>query len=1280
MKKHTSVFFTIILLCFVWVAQAQEYTIQWDEVKILDHAKTKKRLAFQYAIYDKDNFALYHLSVPGRAMENVVIIPLETVPLNNAEKFFIPSTAQPTTSQVSFYRGIPTTLVMFSPVIIGAGGRIDKIIRFKLQYQDANIRQEPRILKSSNSSFSRSARTAETNASVLASGTWYKFPVAKDGIYKIDYAYLESLGINPKDINPGQIRLFGNGGGMLPQLNSATHYDDLVENAIRIVGDQDGSFDKEDYILFYAKSPHSWTFDAVTNLFEYTHNLYSDVVYYFLNVGTANGIRVSSKNSLGSALHSFNYFDDRQAHEKDLTNILKSGREWYGEKFNTVTPSHAISFDWAGARSGSQIRTDVTVLGRSFVSTSFTVLFNRQSAGNLSVPVMPSYPLHPEGVNVAGFFPTNVSSLAPFDKANVEIIFNNGSTFSSEAYLNKVTIQGQRVLRCYENQTNFRCKASIDQLTTEYRIQGGGGISVWDVTDHVNPIAVNYDLQGGEIVFSDQSDVLREYICFRGTSFPSPASGVRVPNQNLHAVDAPYLPDMVIVTHPGLKPQADLLAQHRKMKDNLDVLVVTIDQVYNEFSSGTQDITAIRNFMKMLYDRSTATDSLRYLLLFGDCSYDYKNRIPNNTNLVPCYQSRNSLDPVRSYSSEDYFGFMDDTEGNWGEVFGAEESHLIDIFVARIPAQNPEQAAAIVNKIIYYQSAAPSQGKWKNRIAFVADDADYNAHFEDAELMATTVANNDARYNLNKIYIDAYPQETGAGGEKSPIVKSLIDKEIEKGVFVLNYNGHGGTNSWAQEQILNLAQIDAWQNYNALPLVVTATCDFGLYDDPYIRSGADALLFNPTGGAIGVITAARVVYQYSNRNLNRNLYQVLFNSYGTDILPRIGDVMKLTKNNSSTGVNNRNYVYMGDPSMKLAYPNKKVAVTVINGNPVSAIADTLKALSKVTIEGEVRNQNNSLAAGYNGIALVTCFDKENTLFTLGSANDVEPFNVRNNFFFEGKASVVNGKFKVTFVVPKDISYLFDQGKISIYTLSQGGVNDGGGYYENIQVGGSNVNAAPDNIPPIIELFMNDESFVSGGLTNNNPLFIAKVSDENGINVGTGGVGHEITTIVSNRPEVLVLNEYYSTELNDYTKGAVRYPMKSLTSGNYALRFKVWDTYNNSSEAYLEFVVANTEKIALDHLLNYPNPFSTRTDFHFDHNRAGDDIEVLIQVYTVSGKMIKSMDQVFYMSPAHVSGLVWDGRDDFGDKIGKGVYVYKVKVRSLRDGSTVHQFQKLVLLN
>ena len=1278
MKKTKYILVALLLAMLTIPVRGQDYTIQWDKKPI--SSKTKQRLSFDNAVFNQENYATYQFSIAGVSWSDIVVVPLETVTLEEPNKYFIPSKLSPVVSQVSFYRGKPVTQVAFMPIIINSLGAVEKIVRFKLEYKEIVISQPDRVLKTST--FSRpNARTSAVTGSILSSGQWFKFPVSKDGIYKIDYTYLQSLGINPANINPQQIRLFGNGGGMLPQPNADARYDDLIENAIVVFGEQDGRFDPGDYVLFYAKSAHTWNYNSSTGLYEHVQNLYSDEAYYFFNFGLTNGLRVSAKNSLGAAAQSFNYFDDRDFHELDATNIIYTGREWYGEKFGAIN-TLSIPFAWAGARAGSQLKTGFSVLGRSFVSTSFSVRLNEKSMSpDIFVPAMSSGALHVEGVNVSQSFSTNVSTLASFNMLNVNLTFNNGGVFSSEAHLDAITIQGEKTLKIYGNQTVFRCIASKTQLTSEYRIQNAdASIVVWDVTDPLLPVQVNCSLQGSELVFADQSTVIREYVCFTGAAFPYPGAGSKIGNQNLHAITAPDLPDMVIVSHPLLKGEAERLARHRKSVDNLDVTVVTTEQVFNEFSSGAQDITAIRDFMKMLYDRSTATDSVRYLLLFGDCSYDYKNRVPNNTNFVPCYQSRNSLDPVRSYSSEDYYGFMDNLEGNWGEVLGSEEQHTIDIFVGRIPANAIEQAAIMVNKIIHYQTALPTQAKWKNKALFVADDGDANTHMLDAEIMATTVAQQDSRYNINKLYLDAYPQETSTGGEKSPIMVNLINEEIQKGTFILNYNGHGGTGGWAQEQILTLPQIDAWTNFNAMPLVVTATCDFGLYDNPSIRSGTDAVLFNTSGGGIGILTATRIVYQYSNQYLNSNLYKVLFKPYGTDILPRIGDVMKLTKNKSMVGVNNRNYTFLGDPSMKLAYPQNEIVVTKINNIPISAIADTIKALSKVSIEGEVRNQSGVFLSSYNGIANVTCFDKENNVSTLGSAGPVMSFKLSNNFFFEGKATITNGKFTVTFVAPKDILFLYGQGKISLYAIAQSGINDAGGNYDNVQVGGANASAAADNTPPGIRLYMNDETFVSGGLTSDNPLFIAKVSDDNGINVGTGSVGHEITTVLSDNSNVLVLNEYYTTELDNYTKGVVRYPMKNFNAGNHSLKFKVWDTYNNSSEAYLEFVVANSEKLALNHVLNYPNPFSTHTDFHFDHNRAGDDLEVLIQIYTVSGKMIKTINQAYYASPTHISGLIWDGRDDFGDKIGKGVYVYKVKVRSIRDGSTIHKYEKLVLLN
>ncbi|MDB5273478.1 MAG: hypothetical protein JWO58_1845, partial [Chitinophagaceae bacterium] len=1265
----------VISLFFVFMpAQAQlsnntgEYTVEWDNKPLVAGAapsQIKERLSFKGGDYDQNNSPVYSLYIYGKSLRNAVVIPTETTPLTDKDRFVIPTTIDSTRTQVVFHKGVPITVVHFIPLIINNTG-ISKIVKFKVEASEA-----PYSIPSRSSN--TSARVSSATTSALASGKWVKFPITQDGIYKIDYGFLQANGFNPSSLNPTEIQLYGNGGGMLSQLNSDPRAVDLEENAIQVIGGADGTFDEGDYILFYAKGPHTWSFNTSTSLFEHTYNLYSEEAYYFLTAQGSTGARVQTRASLGSATQSFDYFDDHQFYELDQYNILKSGRSWLGDLFNVnTTLSLTRSFDWQGGRAGAPIDLSIAVLGRSNNGTSFSVKFNQTTLSSFSVPALPIGSTYPAvGSPITKTYPTFYPSAA-FNGVNISLTFNNGGNFTSQANLDYIRIQGQRDLQLNNSQTGFRVKASSAQPTSEYQIKNAStSLVIWDVTIPSAPVEISYafDPLTNIATFSDQSDVVREYVCFNGSGFYSPGAGIAVANQNIHGITSGNLPDMVIVTHASLLNEAKTLANHRHSHDNMDVLVVTTEEVYNEFSSGAQDITAIRDLMKMLYDRNTASDSVRFLLLFGSCSYDYKSRVPNNKNLVPCYESRNSIEPLRSYSSEDYYGFMDNNEGYWDETSSGNAA--MEISIGRIPARNPDEAAIMVNKIIHYQTSTNTEAKWKNRITFVCDDGDSNLHLEDAEHMADVVASEDKRYNENKIYLDAYPQESTAGGEKSPIVKDLIDKDIAKGVFIMNYSGHGGTGAWAQELILELAQAEAWTNIDAMPLMVTATCDFGLYDDPAIRSGTDAVLFNANGGSIGIVTSTRVVYQYSNRRLNEQLYEDIFIPYGTDVLPRMGDVWKLTKNNSFQGldINNRNYAFLGDPSMKLAYPQEKMVITQINGHNVSTTADTIKALSKVTIVGEVRNGSNTVISGYNGTATITCFDKQNIITTLGNQSAPYTFNLLNNVFFEGKASITNGTFTVTFIVPKDISYLYDQGKISLYGMNASSLDDAGGYYDNVQIGGSNTSAPADTKPPVAILHMNDDSFVSGGLTNNNPLFIAKVSDENGINVGSSGIGHEITITMSNNPNVVILNEYYTTTVDSYTSGTVRYPLKDLPAGNYSLQFKVWDTYNNSTTSYLEFVVANTDKMAIDHVLNYPNPFSTHTEFHFDQNRPGDDLEILIQVYTVSGKMIKSFDVYENASSIHISGITWDGRDEYGDKIGKGVYVYKVKVRSIRDGST-----------
>ncbi|HSZ25124.1 MAG TPA: type IX secretion system sortase PorU, partial [Cytophagaceae bacterium] len=584
-------------------------------------------------------------------------------------------------------------------------------------------------------------------------------------------------------------------------------------------------------------------------------------------------------------------------------------------------------------------------------------------------------------------------------------------------------------------------------------------------------------------------------------------------------------------------------------------------------------------------------------------------------------------------------------------------------------------------KLMHYSTSQNCMGKWRNSITFVADDANNNLHMSNADYLATFVDSAYKIFNINKIYLAAYPQTPSPSGVRAPEVNALIDQSADLGTFVMNYSGHGGVTGWSQEAIFTNQDIDSWSNYDNMPFMINATCDFGRYDNPAVVSGGELVLTRSNGGAIGLIASTRVVYQYSNLALNTQIYNYIFKPMYTGQMPRLGDIIKPTKNNSLSGVNNRNYALQGDPSLRLAYPSQNAAVTSINNIAVTAVPDTLKALSKISIQGTIKSPANALLTDFSGKLNVTVFDKKSNITTPGgSGGPPFTFTIQNNALFEGLASVTNGTWTVSFIVPKDISYQYDFGKISLYAEKNATLVDAGGYYTNVIIGGTNPNAPIDVTPPTIKLYMNDLTFVYGGLVDANALFIANLSDASGINTSSSGIGHEIAAVLDGAETPLVLNNFYTANLNDYTTGSVRYPLTGLATGLHTIQLKAWDTYDNSAEAQLEFVVANNEKIALSHILNYPNPFSTHTVFHFDHNRAGEELNVLIQVYTVSGKLVKSLQTQVFASESHFSDLDWNGRDDFGDRLGRGVYVYRVWVSAPRDGSTVHKFEKLVILN
>jgi hypothetical protein len=817
---------------------------------------------------------------------------------------------------------------------------------------------------------------------------------------------------------------------------------------------------------------------------------------------------------------------------------------------------------------------------------------------------------------------------------------------------------------------------------------------VWDISDLQNVKQIQGILNGNTYTFRANADTVFEYVAFNNGSnaIKEPVSFGIVENQNLHGLG---FYDMIIVSHSLFVEQSQRLADLHYATDGLKSLVVTPQKIYNEFSGGSQDATAIKQFMMMFYDRAvTAAELPKYLLLMGDASYKNRGRSTvGNTNFVVCFESANGVSYINSYVSDDYFGLLDESEGE-----GLTEQ--MDVAVGRIPVKTKDEAKAVVDKIFAYlqpqsieianpsfcgTAGSVSSGDWRNIICFVADDEDNNLHFSQSERLAIYVDSTYHDYNIDKIYIDAFKQQSAAGGARYPDVNTAINQRVDRGALIVNYTGHGGETGWSQERILEVKDIESWNNANRLPLFVTATCEFSRFDDPARTSAGEEVILRPNGGGIGLLTTTRLAYANFNETLNRNFYQNVFvRDSITKLFPRVGDVCTTTKNKtaavSSGTSNHRNFSLLCDPAVRLNFPDYKVYTQSINDQPVTFLGDTLKSLTKITIKGYLANLSGTKLTSYNGILFPTVFDKETKLKTL--ANDAQlssaqNFKMRKSIMYRGKASVSNGEFTFSFVVPKDIDYAFGPGRISYYAAD--GVNDANGFNESFIVGGTNPNAPTDGDGPKIDLFMNDNKFVAGSITNESPDLLGVLFDDNGINTVGNGIGHDLVAVLDeNTEKSIVLNDFYQADLNSYQSGIVRYPFTKLSEGKHTLTLRAWDVYNNSNTANTDFVVSSSANLALQHVLNYPNPFTTYTKFMFEHNKPCETLDVSIQVFTVSGRLVKTLETLVKCEGFRSEQITWDGLDDFGDRIGRGVYVYRLKVTA-PDGSWADKYEKLVVL-
>ena len=1160
-----------------------------------------------------------------------------------------------------------------------------------------------------------------TSENPLKSGTFYKIKVDKSGVFKITRQFLQQNGINPSSVNPKNFRIYGNGGLMLPEYNNDMRYNALQENAIQVIGEDDGVWNDSDFAIFYAQGPNGYNLFNLNNgagkkRTEYRNdtsnnvvNIYEDYAYYFINFDIGPGKRIQTVDStLPTEL--ITRYDDYQYINEEKFNLSKLGRTWTGDViagnkdviFNTRSPLDADDI--------IRIKTQV-------------VAFNAQSA-KISIDV--------NGEKFNGELSANDDSFVPLsyetallNQSGTSIKFsyttNNSANPNASFYFDYAEVQYKQDLNFNGSQMNFR---DFDIATGSGAVYGFSVKNtsdleqIWDVSDITNVKKIT-NKSGQTTVFNfgytaDSEFFNNEFTAFKSSAAFEPNFVGIIENQDLSSLKNV---DYLMIAQPSYLTQAERLATYHRSKNGFNVQVVDINKIYNEFSSGSKDITAIRDFITKL---NTPAGSLKYVFLLGDTSYDFKNRIANNTDIIPSYQSEFSSDEKSSYVTDDYFVMT-----KYPQTSKYITNMLPDVPIGRLPADSPQEAKLLIDKTLAYYNALPGQsnpfGEWRMKMDFVADD-DFDGSGPDNikppfhylienAINQNFTSTNRPEYNIRKLYLDAFPAVTSAGGQRYPQVNQAITNDVGNSLYLF-YFGHGGINGWAQERILSSTEIQGFNNYSAVysrfPLVSTITCEFTLWDEPSTNSAGEQMIKLKTGGASTMITSSRAISVDYGRKLTPIFTDKLFQLVGDDFV-RLGDAhlaAKVQYNLRYTVAAVPDHLrvnFLGDPAMKISRPKRQLAIDNIQ----TPVPNQIRALDFVKITGRVLKADGTTTDNtFNGRVVINIFDKKIEKTTLNNDNAAEmndkmKYTEEPSAIVKASGKVENGIYTVEFYVPKDINYTVGSGRILGYAENFiDAKTNAYDVFANQQytVGGINPDGINDTEPPVVNLYMNNTNFANGGITDQNPMLLACVRDNMGINSTGAGIGHDLTFILDGEViNTTVINDYFSSgdgngcasELNDYQKGSVTFPFRNLTPGEHQLTFKVWDINNNSTTSTLNFVVKDEseKKLIVNRLLNWPNPFTNKTYIQFEHN-CDDVLDVNVQIYTITGKIVRTLSTTVaaenflqgFRTPRQA--IEWDGKDDFGDTVAKGTYIFKIFARSQNQekcsgGATA--VEKMVLL-
>ncbi|WP_409029578.1 type IX secretion system sortase PorU [Gracilimonas sediminicola] len=1159
-------------------------------------------------------------------------------------------------------------------------------------------------------------RTAkQNNSSLFDEGAWYKIPITKNGIYELDATYLEDLGIEVSAIDPRNIQLWGTGGYQLPEANDQPR-PELTQIPVIVEGQSDGTFNTSDRIIFYGNSPHQVLRDSLD--FEHRLHPYSNESFVFLTVSDTPGERLTAVNNNLSPSRTITSFYDFSWKDEELYKTeesLKSGRYWFGRRFDASsngTPIPIFSDTLAGIIPNEPITVEAKFINRSTSSANFEVSVNNQQIETVNIRGISCrsscgscYNCSSGDSGVEGAFSTNVSPTIQNGIIEAEATYNHNES-SSRGFLDWFRVIVKRELQAQENRLFFYSPAdgAASELV-QYRLSGFDSQPIiLDVSNVTQPRLLSSSGANGNYSFNYYSgDDLR---FAAQSSFFQPAMGALVPPQNLKGITD--YPDYIIVTSDIFREYAEDLGNYRAQKDGLNPVIVTQEQILNEFSGGVLDPSAIRDYTKFLYDRALndGQEPPKYLLFFGDATFDYKNIISNGfQNYIITYQSIESLNRIQSFATDDFFGFLDDNEG---DLTGGQtsNSHYLDIGLGRISAQTRSEAAIAVQKIKTYEDPA-NTGSWQNLLTFAADDdfpqaSDRDIHVVNADETAQRMNFMEPGLRIKKVYEFAYPVEITGSGRKIPGATDAFISSFNEGTLVMNYSGHGNEQTLSDEELFLSNYIPNLTNRDQLAVLVTATCQFGRYDDIDAQSGAEKLLFAENGGIIGAFTTTRVVFTSftisagNNFGLNVALSQRMVERNPDGSPLRLGDIYLRTKNSSigsSTVVASRNskkFILIGDPATKFRLPEQQADLTSINGYTETGEDTTLtiKALEQVNLAGQIKDLQGNPLPNYSGEAVITVMDAPRNVPLPSDREWVAQDNCRlsgcdyeseNDILFKGKAAITNGQFTSSFIVPKDISFSDNTGRIIFFANSNG--QTAGGSYTKVRFDGVNENAVDDGSGPQMDVFLNDERFVNGNLVNSSPTLIIELEDQSGINTTGTGVGHEIIATIDTEPQQsFVLNDFYEGSLNDFTRGRIEYPLDQLPEGSYTLKVRAWDVHNNPSEEEVFFEVASSEELTVRNVFNFPNPMNNATRFSFEHNQPGNPLDVSVRIYTLSGKPVQHIEQSLITTSSYAS-ISWDGRDRDYDRLGNGTYIYVLRVatNTPKGRQTAEQVEKLVII-